>query len=363
MRAVSQRELICTAPWTTLEVTDFDGRVHQCDKSWTLGDRGQLAGNSLQALWNGPGYRAARRSMAAHDTDRLCRSICPRLRDGRYAPSRLRPYGRSAIFVENQRLLREDVAERREEMRALPLRMSLCPSSYCNYDCIMCDYGRTARRDLPSHVWEELAELLPTLGELNLHGGEPLACADVMKFLREMDSARYPDLRVNLITNGSLLTERALAHMRGCAFGEVTVSLNAGSADVYARVQRGIAFEDVLENVDALVRFRDSQPAGFNVALGFVVQPANAETIVDFARLARARRLPIQLRPLAPDTPDGLARRFYGDPSAVAEVLAHLENMREYAAAEQPEWIAQVDSMKQAIEAQAKDERRLPLLS
>jgi molybdenum cofactor biosynthesis enzyme MoaA len=355
--------LICTAPFTTLEVTDLGGRLHQCDRSWTFGDRGSLEDGSLLELWNGPGYRAARRAMIDRAHDRLCRPICPRLRDGRYAEHTLRARTGSPAFTENLHLLLDDVAARREVVRARPIKMSLCPSSYCNYDCVMCDYGRTPRRDLPDRIWDELPALLPTLSELNLHGGEPLASGEVMRFLREVDCDRYPDLRINLVTNGSLLTERALAHLGRCAFGEITVSLNAGTAEAYARVQRGtIDLAGVLANVDALCRLRDAHKKGFRVTLGFVVQPVSASTLLDFAQIARARGLPIQLRPLAPESPDALGERFYSDPDAVNEVLAALDRLKAHAS--EPDWVRQADSIGQAIIAQAgAGVRRLPLVS
>jgi MoaA/NifB/PqqE/SkfB family radical SAM enzyme len=277
--------------------------------------------------------------------------------------------------MENQRIMAEDIAARREVVRCRPVHMSLCPSTYCNYDCIMCDYGRTPRRELPATIWAELPELLPTLRELTLQGGEPLASQDVVRFLKDLDLGRHPDVRVNLITNGSLLTEGLLRHLGRCSFGEVTVSLNAGTAEVYEAVQRGAPFDAVLANVDALVGFRDAHPRPFNVALGFVVQPENAHTLVAFADIAAARGLPIQLRPLAPDTPDGLAAKLYGDPDAVAGVLAHLDHLKAHIVGARPAWAAQVDGIRHAIAAEAlggvhahgaharSAERHLPLVS
>jgi pyruvate-formate lyase-activating enzyme len=368
---MENRSITCTAPWTTLEVTDLAGLVHQCEKSWTIGDRGSLASASLVDVWNGEGYRSARRVMGAHVLDALCQPVCPCRRDGRFSEGSFRIVEGSPAFVENQRLMAEDIAARREIVRCLPVHMSLCPSTYCNYDCIMCDYGRTPRRDLPDTIWAELPGFLPTLRELTLHGGEPLASHEVVRFLRDLDPARYPDLRVNLITNGSLLTEGLLRHLGRCAFGEVTVSLNAGTAEVYQAVQRGAPFDAVLTAVDALVRFRDAHPRRFNIALGFVVQPENAHTLVAFAELAVLRGLPIRLRPLASATPDGLAAKFYGDPDAVAAVLSHLDRLRAFVAVAQPAWAPQVDVMCRAISAQAQGgvrargaaQHRLPLVS
>ena len=56
-------EVICWTPWTTMEITDPDGRTRQCGADWTLGSRGNYFDASLAEIWNGPGYQEARRIM------------------------------------------------------------------------------------------------------------------------------------------------------------------------------------------------------------------------------------------------------------------------------------------------------------
>ncbi len=341
-------EVACTSPYTTMEVTDPSGDVHQCCATWTIGARGKLAEGTLAELWNSPGYQMARRQMASGDTSGLCRAICPRLHDRGLAEGRFELAKGSERFVANQRLLMEELAARREVLRAKPLFLALCPSTYCNYDCIMCLYGRTPRRDLPESIWEQLPELLPTLHTLTLLGGEPLANPSTMDFLRAFDADAWPDARVDLITNGSLLTEKALRHLGGCSFGDVTVSLNAGTAAVYAEVQRGIDFAEVLANVDALLRFRATHRRPFQVTLSFVVQPANAHTLPEFGELARARGSRVRLLPLNPLETGELD--FYPDPAAVASVLASLER---FAAGAPAAWAAEIEGTRAAILAES----------
>jgi pyruvate-formate lyase-activating enzyme len=353
--------VICIAPWTTLEVVDPDGRVRQCCADWTAGARGSVLETSLAGVWNGPGYREARRVMASGTVERLCHAVCPRLYDRRFSEETFEIQPGAEPYVRNQRLMAEEIATRREEVRSKPLYLAICPSTYCNYDCIMCLHGRTPRRELPESVWEELPELLPTLRVLTLLGGEPLANPLAMRFLREFDRDRYPDAAVSLVTNGSLLGEPALKHMRKCTFGHVTVSLNAGTPDVYARVQRGLALDDVLANVDALIRFRAESPRPFGITLSFVVQPANAHTLIAFGELARVRKLGIRLLPLSPRGPEGLD--YYDDGDVVARVLEHVDGFAKVAPAE---WLPEIDATREAIARESASRgapagRRLPI--
>jgi pyruvate-formate lyase-activating enzyme len=344
-------EVICTTPWTTLEIVDPDGLARQCCSTWTIGDRGNVIGSSLAAVWNGPGYQEARRIMASGALGALCNPICSRLHDRRFAEGRLRILAGSDAFVQNQLLLAEDLAERREITRARPIRAAICPSTYCNYDCIMCDHGRTPRRELPAEVWRELPELMPTLERLTLLGGEPLASQEVQRFLCDFDAARWPDAVVDLVTNGSLLTEALLRRMTRCSLGGVVVSLNAGTPEIYERVQRGIALDRVLANVDALLRHRDASPRWFGVSLSFVVQPAASHTLLDFARLASSRGLRIRLMALNPEGYEGLD--FYGDPDLVAKVIADVDALAGYARAREPEWLPEIMGVRGAILAEA----------
>lgn len=348
-------EIVCITPWTTMDV-HVSGRVHQCCADWTVGDRGDLAQASLHDIWNGEGYRSARRLMAQGPIDHLCRDICPRLYDQQFAESRLRIAPGSEPFVRNQLLLAEELAERRDVLTARPLEISVCPSTYCNYDCVMCVLGRTPREDLDARIWEELPAFLPTLKTLTLLGGEPLANPYVMRFLREFDREAWPDVRVDLVTNGSLLTAKALTHMRHCAFGDVIFSLNAGTPDVYAGLMRHGDLQQVLDNLDALIQWRARQRRWFGISASLVVQPANKDDLVEFGRRALERNLRIRLIPLMPHGPDGLD--YYSDPDEVARVLEGLSRLEQFAAGVRPDWLPEITASRDAILEESRKRMR-----
>lgn len=329
------------------------GRVHQCCSTWTEGARGDVRESGLLAIWNGPGYRQARRAMASGALEGLCHDICPRLHDGRWSERRLELRPGSPRVEANQALLARELAARAEVLEARPLHLALCPSTYCNYDCIMCVHGRTPRRELPETIWDELRPLLPTLRTLTLLGGEPLANPLSMRFLRDLDERDLPDLRIDLTTNGSLLGETARRHLARTPLGDVTVSLNAGTAEVYERVQRGVALAEVLANVDALLAERR-----LGLTFSFVVQPANARTLVPFAELAASRGLRIRLLPLDPGSPDGLD--YYDDPEKVADVLGSLDALAAWCADRGPAYGPEVAAARAAIAAEARRRGGLP---
>lgn len=347
--------VVCTTPWTTLQIVDPVGEVHQCCTEWTVGARGDLTTHSLVDIWNGPGYRDARRVMGSGAVESLCHTICPRLYDHAWSEKALRIQDGSERFVQNQLLLAEDIAERREVVRGMPTRLAFAPSTYCNYDCIMCDYGRTPRRDLSASVWDDVDRLLPTLENITLLGGEPLASPETIRFLQDFDANRTPDPVVNIVTNGSLLTERLLARMTRCSLGDVTISMNAGTPEVYAKVQRGIPLDGLLRNLDALLDFQSTHFRPFGVSLSFIVQPAAAHTLIPFGEIARKRGLRIRLLPLhdGPRTEKHLAPGFYDDQDAVARILEHLDAFIAWATPHNGQWVREARGVRAAIQANA----------
>lgn len=351
-------DVICTTPWTTMEVVDPDGKVRQCCSTWTRGDRGNIAspGSSLLGVWNGPGFQAARRAMAKKTLDELCLPICSRLHDEKFSERALTIQEGSEPFVANQLLLAEEIARRAEIVRSKPLKLALCPSTYCNYDCIMCDLGRTPRRELPESIWDEVESLLPTLQSLTLLGGEPLANPATMRFLQSFDVARTPDVAIDFVTNGSLLGEKTLRRMSRCTIGDVTVSLNAGTAEAYERVQRGIALEEVHRNIDDLIEFRRNHHRWFGITLSFVVQPAASQTLVAFGEFAHARNLRVRLMALNPEQHEGLD--FYSDEATVLRVLADVDRFAAYAERVRPEWLREIGAARAGLLGEASARRR-----
>jgi MoaA/NifB/PqqE/SkfB family radical SAM enzyme len=344
-------EVICVTPWTTVEIVDPVGQVRQCCSTWTVGDRGNVRGSSIADVWNGPGYQEARRVMGGGELGQLCLPICSRLHDRRFEERRFSIQSGSDAFVKNQILLADEIAQRKEVLEALPLRIAICPSTYCNYNCIMCDHGRSPRRDLPEDIWEELPRFLPTLQSLTLLGGEPLANPHTWKFLRSFDVERYPDASLDLVTNGSLLTEHALKQITRCALGDVTLSFNAGTPDAYEAVQRGAPFAQLMENLDALIRFREARPWWFGITLSFVVQPAAAHTLIPFGEIAHERNLRVRLMALNPEQHEGLD--FYQDPDEVARVLEHVDRFIAWVERVRPEWLPEVRAARAAVVGEA----------
>ena len=356
-------EVMCTEPWTTLEMPGLDGVVNQCGGDWTNGRRGNILDSTLAEIWNGLGFQEARRQMGQGDLSQLCQPICTRLYDGVLHEKQLRIQAGAPAFVQNQLLIAEEIADRKEIVKGLPLHITLCPNSYCNYDCTFCfAHGSTAqRRDMPERVWDELPVFLPTLKTLTLLGGEPLANPRVWEFLTTFDTDRYPDVRLDIFTNGSLLTEKALARIKGGA-GEVTISMNAGDAETYQLIERPtVTLPDLMSNVDALMRFREHHAWWFGITLSFIVMRENVHTLIPFGQLALDRNLHIRLVGLLLRGPYGATYDFYKEPEGARHVIGHLDRFAEWARqAGRPDYAQQAVAARNAVMGKATAATGLP---
>jgi hypothetical protein len=103
----------------------------------------------------------------------------------------------------------------------------------------------------------------------------------------------------------------------------------------------------VLAHEDALSGFRAQRKRPFDLRLGFVVQAANAHTLIDFGELAASRRVGIRLLPLS--TEGNAHLDFYRDPDEVARVVEHLDCFASWARVVEPGFLEEIGTTRAAI--------------
>lgn len=158
----------------------------------------------------------------------------------------------------------------------------------CNLRCLHCYANARTTRDPDELTAEEGEAFMDDLAAygvpvLILSGGEPLVRPDLL------DLAAYGvsrGLRMVVSTNGTLLTEDAVAGLRdvGVAYVGVSVDGEEGHHDRLRGVQG--AFRQTL---DGIRRCRD---AGLRVGLRFTVTQYNADALPGVLELARRERIP-----------------------------------------------------------------------
>jgi len=192
----------------------------------------------------------------------------------------------------------------------------------CNNDCLYCynvwkrDGGR-APPDMPASSWYSIVEKLRRESSVKLvtvSGGEPFLRADLPGIVDHIHSHR---IGVNLITNGTMLTERNVA----AAIGSVTlfeVPLLSDKAAVHDSLARNRAFDKVIEGMANITA------SGGKFAAVFVATALNAGDLAGAGEMAIA--LGASSLMYNPFNPGGEGLRHIGELSLPASALkSHLD--------------------------------------
>jgi hypothetical protein len=93
------------------------------------------------------------------------------------------------------------------------------------------------------------------------------------------------DVRLAVVTNGSLLTSERINELLACGLDHVSVSMDAYEAATYDQVRKGLDLSQVVRNTETLL-----QRAGrVRVTVRFLRQRANAGEEASFARRWKSR--------------------------------------------------------------------------
>ncbi len=283
----------CSLPWTRLEFSQGQLIGPCCAEYQT---QSHPAVPFLpQTLWRGEAMRSFRRAMATQNLAASCRSTCPVLTGRTETPAEVRLRGGPLEAIEAQLLTIDDLLSGTEEMRGGPLTIGLTVTSFCNYDCLMCPCGEEGKLtdQLTPQFYADLLPMLKTAQVLEVNGGEPLASPNFREFLTQMDARELPQLRVNLITNGSYLVPKLLDRLEHVPFGNVTFSLNAATDATYLLVNRGLTFERIRATLADFHRRRRGGMPG-EVTYSMVILKQNLHEIEEFAELAQQDQVAVR---------------------------------------------------------------------
>jgi radical SAM protein with 4Fe4S-binding SPASM domain len=156
---------------------------------------------------------------------------------------------------------------------------------------------------------------LPSSVIFELHN-EPLLDRRILEFVSYVKSAR-PEKRCSIVTNGELLDRFSAAEILQSGLNRLTVSLNAHSRETYERLNAGLSYERVMENVSVVL---SDERLRRRVTLSYVATRDNLDEVR--TAMAAWRRQGVATRVIEVanrtglvDNYDGirLASRFYGE--------------------------------------------------
>lgn len=276
----------CTKPFESVEV-HLTGDVYVCCPSWLKKPIGNIQQHSIKDVWNSPAAQEIRSTIIDGSYRHCDRNECPFLQTGVAVVSDLAPSTVSRIK-----------ADKTTTLPYTPLDIMLTYDPSCNLSCPSCRTSKVSfTQDSPEYAKSKAItqniydDFIRDSGHsplrLNVTGsGDPFASLVYRQFLEELDGAKFPNLKIDLQTNGLLFTPHMWERLHRIHdnIDNVYVSIDAAREETYAQVRRGGQWETLLKNMEFLGGLR-KQSKIKNLTARFVVQKANYREMPAFAKL------------------------------------------------------------------------------
>lgn len=127
------------------------------------------------------------------------------------------------------------------------------PTTRCNFTCGFCAGRVMPQEDLSWETFQATLDALPDLEHVELQGeGESLLHPS---FFDMVEALRARQIKISFISNGSLLSERAVDRLLTAGIEKINVSIESADADTFRDI-RGGKLEKVIRNLEHLMAER-----------------------------------------------------------------------------------------------------------
>jgi cyclic pyranopterin phosphate synthase len=267
--APEQAEEFCPIPFLQLQLNPM-GSVSACCFSGEV-PVGTVPSQGIQEIWNGEKMQAWRKEFLEGNI-RTCRAPIDTFQ-----------------CHKNYRHLIPNV-ELKEIQSHGPRRLDLRFNGKCNLQCQMCDVWKQ-----PNGIYDSSdfwvvgpTEIFPYLLEVDMLGGEPFIQADTFRFIDAV-SAVNPRCTWGFITNGNyVLNAKLISYLDKLILRHIHISLDAMSAETYAKIRVGGRWEKTLQTVKDYAAYRarrSEEGRGFALFASFCVQRDNWRELPSFLLL------------------------------------------------------------------------------
>lgn len=288
-RTPTLKDRFCPKPFDHFELHE-SGSVFLCCPTWLRQRAGNLYERSAETIWNSSEAQKIRASILDGSFSNCNHGLCPLIQAGTL-PTRTE--------ASRDPRLRDIITGNKTVVKGIPHFINFSNDKSCNLSCPSCRTQRIQFNDGPGYdarktLQDKLTDAFLTRPTdqpftLSITGsGDPFASRVFREFLFALDGRRFPNMRINLQTNGIMFTEKTWRRLRGIhgRIEGVLVSFDAATASTYAITRRGGDWDQLLENTAFLGRLRRESQIG-RLILYFVVQHANFREMPGMVALAK----------------------------------------------------------------------------
>jgi hypothetical protein len=291
---LNKKQLFCSRPFLHLDVTTpWDlaaapqgrGTAWLCCPKWMPVSIGNVRTSPVQDVWNGETARKLRRSIL-DGSFRYCTKQCP------FLQTESGPV-QTVSSVTNRRM-RDIIENQRDVVPEGPEMLNAAFDRSCNLSCPSCRTEHIIEAESQSQI-EELQrrlenETFDNLRTLFITGsGDAFGSPFFLRWLRTLDVAKHPKLKIHVQTNAQLWTPQIWAKIPLAVqwrMSTAEISIDAASAPTYAVNRRGGEWSTLLDNLEFIAGLRADGPLTF-LQLSMVVQENNFAEIPAFVDLGK----------------------------------------------------------------------------
>jgi radical SAM protein with 4Fe4S-binding SPASM domain len=165
-----------------------------------------------------------------------------------------------------------------------PFKVKFESSTVCNLKCVMCPLTKGLTRNTGVLKFENFKKVYDEVKfpYVNLTGlGEPLLNPDIFKIIKY---AKKNKSIVKLDTNATLLNDEMIKKLIEAEPNFISVSVDGVTKKSYESIRVGANFNNVVENLKNLIKYKNSVGSKTEIHLFFVLQNNNIEDLIDFIK-------------------------------------------------------------------------------
>jgi radical SAM protein with 4Fe4S-binding SPASM domain len=170
---------------------------------------------------------------------------------------------------------------------SFPFEFQIQTTNFCNSSCVMCPNAQNKPKKMEfmtNQIFLKIIQEIITESQspyIYLHlQNEPLTDKDIFNKISYVKAQKHKKIITQIITNGSLLTEKRIKELEKSENDILVISLDSLSKETYEKVRPGLNYTEVINNIDNVLLSNYKK----DVFVGFVIQKENFNEIKEFKK-------------------------------------------------------------------------------
>jgi len=294
----------CTQPWSNLFLHN-SGRIQPCCmNSSPLGD---IYTDSIDDIWNNDRIQHIRDMVIQKKYKHAgCKAGCPVRHKVEYDtqlqifPEKFQiEKEQNNRMGKNLREFQECIEKKSLRAKHLPIYIDIQPLEGCNMACIMCHQKHGKKESIPSKILESFLNEADAIHTLRFQGGEIFLDSKIVTFLSKLKKRLQPYQQIEIITNGSLLTEVDIQELTSPPNPiHFVISIDSIDAITYQKIRHSPLFNQVWKTLSLMANIQKEQGRKDIVRWNFVVMKSNFHQLKDAILKASELGVDVAFQPI-----------------------------------------------------------------